>query len=148
VVIIPEVHLQRAVPDPAAQTEMEKTLKEIGCTVFESRSKLVRDWAQAFVRTGRGRVPAEADKADLVVVGEAFSEFANQFGQLYSSTARLEVKIIDRRTGAILASDSANTAAVDLSEHLAGKKALQKAARILAVELIPKAVKDWAPAQG
>lgn len=143
VVIIPEQHLTRMVIDPAAETEIQAILKGIGATVYEAKSKLAVDWAMAFLRTGQGTLPAEVRKADLVIVGEGFSEPAGRYGQLHSCKARLEVKIIDRKTGEILAVDSSNTAAIDLSENAAGKKALQKAAQNLAVRLIPTAIKQW-----
>jgi len=147
VVAIPEQHLTRPIIDPAAETELQGILKAVGCTVFESRSKMVREWARVFFRSGAGVLPAQVKGADLLLVGEAFSEPAGCFGQLHSSKARLEVKIIDKKTGAILAVGSSNTAAIDLSEHAAGKKALQRAARNLALRLIPAAIKEWAGTQ-
>jgi len=143
-VAIPEQHLTQPIIDPAAETELQSILKGVGCTVFESSDKLVREWAKVFFKTGQGAVPAQVKGADLLVVGEAFSEPAGLFGNLHSCKARLEVKIVDRKTGTILAVDSSNTAAIDLSEHAAGKKALQKAAQNLALRLIPKATLDWA----
>ncbi len=147
VVAIPEQHLTQPIIDPAAETELQSILKGVGCTVFESRDKLVREWARVFFRSGQGAVPAQVKRADLLVVGEAFSEPAGRFGELHSCKASLEVKIIDKKTGAILAVGSSNTAAIDLSEHAAGKKALQKAAQNLALRLIPPAIKEWAGAQ-
>ena len=144
VVVIPEQHLTQRVIDPAAETEIQAILKAVGFTVYEARSKLVSDWAKAFLRSGEGAVPAEVRRADLVIVGAGFSEPAGRFGELYSCKGRLEIKIIERRTGKILAVGSSNTAAIDLSEHAAGKKALQKAAQNLAVRLLPKAILDWA----
>jgi len=145
VVAIPEQHLAQAIIDPAAETELQAIFKGVGCAVFESGSKLVREWATAFFRSGQGVFAGR--RTDLLVVGEAFSEPAGRFGELHSCKARLEVKIIDRKTGAILAVGSSNTASIDLSEHAAGKKALQKAAQNLAVRLIPKAVLDWTSEQ-
>jgi len=147
VVVIPEQHLTQRVIDPAAETEIQSILKAVGFTVYEARSKLVTDWAKAFLRSGEGAVPAEARRADLVIVGEGFSEPASRFAELYSCKGRLEIKIIERRTGRILAVGSSNTAAIDLSEHAAGKRALQKAAQNLAVRLIPAAVQEWTKGQ-
>lgn len=143
VVAIPEQHLAQAIIDPAAETELQSIFKGVGCTVFESRSKMVREWAKVFFRSGEGAVPTQVKRADLLVVGEAFSEPAGRFGELHSCKARLEVKIVEKKSGTILAVGSSNTAAIDLSEHAAGKKALQKAAQNLAVRLIPDAIREW-----
>jgi hypothetical protein len=147
VVTIPEQHLAQAVIDPAAETEMQTVLRKAGLTVYEAKSKLVSEWATAFLHSGEGAVPSEVAHADLIIVGEAFSEPAARFEELHSCKARLEVKVIDKATGKILAVDSSNTAAVDLSENAAGKKAIQKAAQNLAARLLPKAIQDWTQAQ-
>jgi hypothetical protein len=74
-VTIPEEHISRRVPDPAAQTEIQKILQELGF-------KLV-----------------EAGPADFSIEGEAFSERASQRGQMIFCKARLEEKIwVDRQT--------------------------------------------------
>jgi hypothetical protein len=147
VVVIAEQHLAQPVIDPAAETEIQAVLRKAGLTVYEAKSKLVGEWAKAFLHSGEGAVPSEVAHADLIIVGEAFSEPAARFEELHSSKARLEVKVIDRRTGKVLAVDSSNTAAVDLSENAAGKKAIQKAAQNLAARLLPKAIQDWTQAQ-
>lgn len=147
VVAIPEQHLTRPVIDPAAETEIQSILKAAGFTVYEAKSRMVSEWARAFFRTGQGALPSEVRKAQLLIVGEGFSEPAGLFGDLRSCKGRLEVKVIETSTGKVLAVGSSNTAAIDLSEHAAGKKALQKAARNLALRLIPGAVKEWARGQ-
>jgi Curli production assembly/transport component CsgG len=115
-VTIPEQHLTRPVIDPAAQTELLKTLQEVG---FET-------------------VTADtiAGRADVVTItGEAFSEFGMRRGNLVSCRARIEVTVKDA-AGKLLASERQMDVAVDIAEHIAGKKALEAAALKLADRLV------------
>jgi hypothetical protein len=55
--------------------------------------------------------------------------------------ARLEVKAIDRASGEVIAVERQTRVAVDLSEQIAAKTALQEAAADIAERLLPKLVK-------
>ena len=57
-----------------------------------------------------------------------------------SVKARLEVKATDRVGGKVLAIDRQIAVEVDLTEQLAGKKALQNAAATIAERLLPRIV--------
>jgi hypothetical protein len=115
---IPEQHLARPVIDPAAQTELMKTLAEVGFTVL---------------------TPEEAGgRSDYATItGEAFSEFGLRRGNLVSCRARVEIVMKDA-SGALLAADRQMDVAVDVAEHIAGKKALEAAALKLADRLVPQ----------
>ena len=73
-------------------------------------------------------------------MGEGFSEFAMRHGNLVSVKARLEVKAVDRQTDKVIAMDRQTAVVVDLTEQIAGKSALQKAAAEIAERLLPKLV--------
>ena len=118
---IPEEHLSRRVIDPAAETELSVFCTELGFTVFDKK--------------------AEKSKADILFVGEAFSERGMGIGNLISVKARIEVKAIDRASGKIIAIDRQTTVAVDLAETIAAKTALQQAGAALAERMLPKIVK-------
>ena len=62
-------------------------------------------------------------------------------GNLVSVKARVELKAVDRKTGQVLAVDRETAVEVDLTEQIAGKKALQTAAAAIAERLLPKLVK-------
>ncbi len=87
--------------------------------------------------------PPRVDSVDLIFVGEGFSQFATRKGELVSYRARVELEAIDPKTGKILGIDRETFVAVDLSEQIAGKTALQEAAARLAFRMIPEAVQNW-----
>ncbi|MCG2661071.1 MAG: CsgG/HfaB family protein [Kiritimatiellae bacterium] len=115
-----ERHVGQATIDPAAETELALFCKETGFDVLDKA--------------------ADSKKADVILTGEGFSEFAMRHGNLVSVKARLEVKAIDRQTDKVIATDRQTAVVVDLTEQIAGKAALQKAAAEIAERLLPKLV--------
>jgi TolB-like protein len=122
VIDVNERHIGQAAIDPAAQTELALFCSEAGFQVLERQE---------------GK-----QKADVLITGEGFSEFAARHGNLVSVKARLEVKAVDRATGRLVAIDRHVSIGVDLSEQLAGKNALQDAAAELAGRILPKLVEQ------
>ena len=119
---ISERHVGQATIDPAAETEVTLFCKETGFEVIDPK--------------------ANADKkADIAIEGEGFSEFAMRRGNIVSVKARLEVKAIDRATDKVIAIDRQTAVEVDLTEQIAGKKALQNAAAAIAERMLPKLVR-------
>lgn len=119
---IPEEHLSRRVIDPAAETELTLFCKELGFTVLDKKT-------------------GDKSKAEILLVGEAFSERAMPVGNLISVKARVELKAINPKSGEVVAIDRQTTVAVDLAETIAAKNALQQAGAFLAERVIPKIVK-------
>ncbi len=116
---IAERHVGQATIDPAAETEVALFCTELGFDVIDSE-------------TGN-----QAD-AEILLLGEGFSEFASRHGDLISVKARLELKAVDARTGKLLTTDRHTSVAVDLTEQLAGKAALSDAAANLASRVLLK----------
>jgi hypothetical protein len=122
VIDVKERHIGQVTIDPAAETELAVFCSESGFQVLDRQE---------------GK-----KKADVLITGEGFSEFAARHGNLVSVKARLEVKAVDRATGRLLAIDRHVSIGVDLSEQLAGKNALQDAAAELAGRVLPKLVEQ------
>ncbi len=116
---VEERHVGQIANDPAAETELSLIAGEAGFTVLDKTSIGV--------------------KPDVLITGAGFSEFAMRRGNLACVKARVEVKVVERGTGKILATDRQMAVAVDLTEQLAGKAALQEAAAQLAMRVLPKA---------
>ncbi len=119
---VPERHVGQTTLDPAAATELALYCKELDFEVLDSKEANRKD-------------------ADVLLVGEGFSQFASRHGNLISVKARLELKALDRETGQVLAIDRQVAVSVDLAEQIAGKSALQDAAASIAGRLLPKIVK-------
>jgi len=115
---VTERHVGQVTIDPAAETELALFCKETGFDVLDKT--------------------VDSKKADIILTGEGFSEFAVRHGNLVSVKARLEVKAVDRQTDKVIATDRQTAVVVDLTEHIAGKSALQKAAADIAERLLPK----------
>lgn len=112
---IPETIVQVIVPDPAAQTEIARSFEKAGWTVTES-----------------------AEKADLVIRGEAFAETGMRRGNLWFTRARLEFKV-STPDGKTLKTDRVVCGNVDLAQAVAAKGALQKSGLLAA----PVALEAW-----
>ena len=142
-VAVLEKHFGEATIDPAAETEVIYWLKKLGFTVVSQKRDTLSTWAREYFKDANIGVPKEVQKVDVLIIGEAFSEFALRKGNLVSGKARVELQAIDRRTGRVLSIDRETNTAVDLSEKIAAKKALQEAAADLCYRLIPEFVDNW-----
>ncbi len=122
---IEEQHIGQVVIDPAAETEITLFARETGFPAIDPKI-------------------GHAKQADIMIVGEGFSEFGMRRGNLVSVKARLEVKAVNRQTDEVIAIDRQTAVEVDLTEQIAGKKALQTAAAI-AERMLPKLVENIQP---
>ena len=138
-----ERHVGQQTVDPAAETEVVHLMRSVGIRVMSGKQLHLSDWARQYLEDADVPVPSAAHKADLVIVGEGFSEYAGRRGNLISVKARVEMQAIDSASGEVLAVGRKTVTHVDLSEQVAGKTTLQKAAGRLTVEMLPKAVQQW-----
>jgi hypothetical protein len=119
---------QAAAPDPVAQTEFKKIFKEVGFDVIEADKNELEKWTKDFSLAG----------VDIVITGEGFSEFGTRINGLVSCSARLEAQATKKEDHKIISSQRTTRRAVDLSEAIASKTALQAAGRELAIKTIEK----------
>jgi curli biogenesis system outer membrane secretion channel CsgG len=139
-VVITEEHMaQRPVTqavDPAVETEVKKLLRDCGFEIVDVDQNALADWARGGNKLDGSTWPKGLQNADYVVTGEAFSEFAARIGNLVSCLARAEVNVIRRQDGKVVLADRETTRAVDLAENIAGKKALEKSGRLVAIRVL------------
>ena len=62
------------------------------------------------------------------------------------TAARAEINVISRSSGKIVMADRSTDRAVDPSENIAGKKALQKSGRVLGLRVLEYFEKNLPPA--
>ena len=117
---IPESIIQVIVPDPAAQTEIARTLEAAG-------------WKSV----------ATADEAEVIIRGEAFAETAIRRGNLWFTRARLEFTVTNAK-GEVLKTDRIVCGNVDLAQAVGAKGALQKAGLMAAPEVAKAALNSKA----
>jgi len=116
-----EEHLRRPVVDPAVETELMLLLQKLGFKVVDAK--------------GSG------EKADIAISGEAFSELGGRKGNLVFCRGRVELKVTETAGATLLAIDRQTDVGVDLAENVAGKNALENAARKLLERILPKLAK-------
>lgn len=111
---ISEKIIQATVPDPAAQTEVARTLENAGWKIVNS-----------------------PEDADVIIRGEAFAETAVRRGNLWFTRARLELTVTNAK-GDVLKTDRIVCGNVDLAQAVGAKGALQKAG-LMATPVVLKA---------
>jgi len=145
-VVIPEYHIRsrlpdperRTIPDPAGETEIIKRLSEKGFKLVDpSQVSKIRynDQVKSAINGDTNlAIKIGLDHgAEIIIIGEAFSESAGHvMGELISCRARVEARAIRTDTGEIIAINSTYATGLDITDAIAGKKALQKAGEELA----------------
>ncbi len=119
---IAEQHINRAVIDPAAQTEMKLILQQLGFEVIDPNDP--------------------AKRAEVTITGEAFSELGARKGNLISCRSRVEISVNQVAPQKLLLADRQADVAVDIAENVAGKTALENAALKLLDRIVPKLVSN------
>lgn len=125
---IPEQHVGRAVPDPAAETEILLSLQRVGVPILDPAAD------------------NPEGKADLLVTGEGVSSFAVRTGDLITCVARLEWKGRSRGSDRIDFVGRQTTRRADLAEPIAAKLALEDAGRAAALEILAHLDRSTPPA--
>jgi curli biogenesis system outer membrane secretion channel CsgG len=130
-VIVPEVHIQRPIPDPAGETEILRKFIEAGF-------KAIDPAVYATLRTGAKFKDAVKDPmaaaafgkqfgADIIIYGEAFSQTTAVDAGITTCRARVEVKAVRTDNGEIVATNGLHAGGQDMAESVAAKTALRNA---------------------
>lgn len=130
-VVIPEVHLRQRIPDPAGETEIIKKLVERRFNVVDQRQvAAIRDREKVLtaIRNPQAAAALGAEfGADIIIIGEAFSELAGRERNMISSRARVEARAIQTDTARILAAEGTHGSGLDITEFVSAKAALRNA---------------------
>ncbi len=151
-VIIPEEHIGRRIPDPAAETEIIRRLLEAGFRLVDQQQVERARESEMMRRALDGDEEAYQElggryEADILVIGEAFSEYVGQYSGIFSCRARVEVRVVHADTGQIIAAHGVHESGADITELTASKKSLSEAGGVMAdylIEAIPKQIVDSA----
>lgn len=120
-VSVHETTISSLVPNPTVGTELSGILTQLGFTVVD---------------------PVLAGKpADITLTGQAVSDLGLRKANLVSAKGRVELKATNSQSGQILLSDKQVEVAIDLSDAIAQKSALEKAAKALAERIVPALLK-------
>lgn len=147
-VVIPEQNLGKTVSNPAGETEIIKRFLEKGFKlVDQSQVSKIRynDRIKAAIE-GDAKLAAKIGLqhgAEVIIIGEAFSEPLGSIGGMVSSRARVDARVIKIDTGEIMAADGKQASGIDITEVVAGKKAIQKAAEDIADYMIEEILAKW-----
>lgn len=147
-VVIPETHIGRKVPDPAGETEIIRKLLEKEFKVVDQKQiALIRENEQVMAAvegdTKQAVLLGKKYGAEVIIIGEAFSEYNTEMGGMKSCRARVEGRAINVDTGEIIATNGMEASGVDVSENVAGKVALRNAGGKLADYLIDQILSRW-----
>ena len=117
---VAEQSIGRPLIDPAVETEFGRVIKELGGEIVDAS------------QSGK--------PADVIISGEAISQVSARRGQLLSARARVEIKAVRPSDGKVLVIDRETSVAVDISDAVAGKTALENAALNLIERVLPQIV--------
>lgn len=147
-VIIPEYHIRARIPDPAGETAVIRKLVDAGFSRITDISDIRYDLNKLSALTKQDMENiARSRNVDILIVGEAFSEGVGDVGKFLSNgrntgivscKARLEAKIFIAKTGQIISANGTYGTAADLTEFIAGKKALNDAGEKMGDYIVEK----------
>ncbi|MGD9851406.1 MAG: caspase domain-containing protein [Nitrospirales bacterium] len=155
-VIVAERHVGAVVTDTSGEAEIIRLLLQKGFKVVDqAQVRKIREGDQ-LKQLLEGDIKAAQSLgrqhgAEVLIVGEAFSEIALQgmmMGGIVSVRGRLQAKAILADTGEILAAEEANAPALDVSEQVAGKKAISTAANRWMDAALPVILEQWTKESG
>ena len=134
---IPERHIAYHVPDPAGETAVMHALLDAGFSNVIAASPAIPSHIGGKTIEDMRNLARFMD-ADILVMGEAFSEGMGDVGRylpgsqrtgMQSCRARIEAKLYIAQTGQIIAADGKYASGMDISESIASKKALAAAGK-------------------
>lgn len=142
-IIIPEQHSRRWIPNPAAETEIIRQFVEERFYLVDQKQVAEIRYNDETLAAAQGDLEAAVAigrkyGAEVIITGQAFSEYVGPKENMILCSARVEMRAIKTDTGQILYADAKDASALAVSENIAAKRALQRAASLLGPEFIEK----------
>ncbi|WP_026764667.1 MULTISPECIES: CsgG/HfaB family protein [Sediminibacterium] len=139
-VILPEFHITERIPDPAAETEINRKLIESGFKVVDAAMFATIKNGTRFIDASHNPKAAislgKEFGADIVIYGEAFSQRTGMQGNQVSCRARVEIKAVRTDDASIIAANGLEAGALDNAEFVSAKSALRNAGTLVAEYLL------------
>ena len=145
-ILVSERHWQA--PNPATETEMIRKFAENGFKVVDPNQIRQAHASEPGGGLLHGDPTAAAAigrqyGAELVIVGEAFSNDARVSYGLYTCRSTTEIRMLDVDTATIFIAKSQTGSGSDLTENMASQKAFQNAGELLADYLMAYIENQW-----
>ncbi len=144
-IVIYEEHNSRLSAQSIAETELISILRECGFEVVRQERRLSPEWARDYLEDSTAEIPRLGDRADVLLVGEAFTETTPYPAPLISAKGRVELRAVETASGRILAAVRRTDTGADLVERSAAAAALETATFEAAVGIIPGILDHWSP---
>jgi curli biogenesis system outer membrane secretion channel CsgG len=145
-VVIPEIHITRKIPDPAGETEIIRKLVERGFEVVDQSAIEAIRYGEQVKRAIKNQAEAAAlaqnYDADVIIIGEAFSERVADSQGMIVCRARVEARAVKTDTASIIVADGKHATGRDISENVAAKAALRNAGGQIADYFIGEFIRD------
>lgn len=145
-ILISERHWQA--PSPATETEVIRKFTENGFKVVDPdqiRKAHPSEPAGGLLHGDPAAAAAIGRQygAELVIIGEAFSNDTRISYGLYTSRTTAEVRMLDVDTATIFVAKSQTGSGSDLTENMATQKAFQNSGELLADYLMEQIASQW-----
>ncbi|MEO8111894.1 MAG: CsgG/HfaB family protein [Ginsengibacter sp.] len=118
-------------PTQAGETEISRKFLEFGFDLVDAKQfeKLKDDKSleSAFESPSAASKIASKYGADIIIIGEAFSEYSKAQNGLSSCRARVDVKAVMTKDARLIATQAFDGSGLDATEVIAGKTALKNA---------------------
>lgn len=147
-IVLSEQHLWSYVDQPIGETTLiSRFLEKEFKVVDQAQSEKVRkgDKMKAALQGDDGAAAQIGLRhgAEIIMIGKAFSETGGKVYRMESARGSVEARAIRCDTAEIIAAGSTEAGGADISEAVAGKKAVRQAASNLADDMIAQITKRW-----
>lgn len=130
-VLIAERNYRRSFSGPASETEIIRQLLEFGFDVVDPQQiEAIREQERVNSALNDPHQAAALGRdfgADIIIIGEAYSEQIRGNNSMVSQRGNIEARAIQTNNGKIIAANGSQAAGVDVSRSVAGNKALKNA---------------------